>query len=360
MNTLFLGLPLFIGSLFGIGFLAKLFIAETAKNSDTTNFHISLLIWSGICFVAVFIVLFTYWFMADVTAYLDDIISLSENDDFNFSLKLKYSFICTLIFSLCFTTMIAYKIYKKNKGILYYGIFALILSILIGVLVNLIFKEIPLLLIITIDIAVFNTIIACFEKFDSYSRKNKILTNHINDINKSIKNSIDVVKRFLSDYEKSGFKKTKYNKCRKQANKYIRKKHFYKTFQAKFKEDVTVLKIISLFNSVDNPQLNTAYKMYKKNFEKENTFKLLEKASKNKNVETVVADTKQFLILLEAVVRTNCGEISCLSGSEKNKALYDKYEMFQPNQIRNKFIILSIVAMAFLVGAIILNCTNMF
>ena len=166
MQTLFFGLPVFIGSLIGFGYLAKLFIADTTKNSDTTNFHISLLKWSGICFVAVFIVLFTYWFMADVTAYLDDIISLSENDDFNFSLKLKYSFICALTFSLCFTTMMAYKIYKKNKNILYYGIFILISSIFIGVLVNLIIKEVPLLSTITIEIAVFITSIVSFEKYD--------------------------------------------------------------------------------------------------------------------------------------------------------------------------------------------------
>ena len=116
MNTLFMGLPLFIGSLIGFGYLAKLFIAETTKSSDTTNFYISLLKWSGICFVAVFIIMFTYWFLADVTAFLDDAISYRESDEFDFVLKLKYSFICTLTFLLCFTTMMSYKIYKNTTG----------------------------------------------------------------------------------------------------------------------------------------------------------------------------------------------------------------------------------------------------
>lgn len=359
MNTLFLGFPLFFGSLIGFGFLVKLFVNAMTENLDENNFITPLLFWTGSFFVAAFIVQCGYWFMADCTAFLDDIVSYEELDDFNFIIKLKYSFICAITFSLSFTTMMAYKIYKKNKIILYYGIFALISSVFIGTLINLVFKNAPLLLTITVDIVIFIVVIVYFEKYDSSSRKNKLLIKHINNINSRIKNSINVVKEFFTDYKTVGFKKSKYNKYRRRANKYISKNHLYKTFQAKFDDDVKVLKIISLFDYVGNQQLKIAYKTHKKILEKENTFRLLEKASKNKSVEIIIADTKEFLILLEAVVQNNCNEIVCLSDSEENKRLYNKYGVFQTEQIRGKFIFLSTIVMALLIVSIILRHTNM-
>ena len=352
MNTLFIGMPLFIGSLIGVGYLIKVFINIVSKGIENYKFGTLLLTWTSITFASVFLVLFTFWFLTDVTSFLDDAIHYTQTSDFNILIKLKISLICSLIFAMSFTI---YKLYKMccekissgsigihdkkiKKIIIPYMTLMLLISLCICFCIT-ILTHIYVLnptLPILYGMLLFGLLSFSYVWYSSTTRKNIILKRKIKKINSKIQTAIDLIKIYIDD-PSANYKK--YNSMRKKVNKILSKRNINQTFQPVFLEDETVVNIIYLFEKVSSKTLSLAYKQYKELFKKQNGLKPLDKLHKDTPIHLCVTTAKNYMILLQGTIDNNNLEIEGLSTSRQYDKLYQKYNIFQTVAINKKLIL---------------------
>ena len=267
MYTLLFGAVLLFGAIFGFGYLIKWFIEEIIPNFENHNFPSLLAICAGITFAATFLIVFLFWFWTVICFELNDISPLGSGEDFSFIKTVNISVVFMMIALIVLTSIKIRYIYTNNKIILYYCIFAVLVSLIASMFVNIIlnnyiwkvFSIIPLL----IGILSFVVSVILFTYLNSVDRKNRILREYITRINARIKSAMLIAENFLNENNVDNLNKRKYNKLRKNANKYLTKKSAYKTFQPVFEEDKIVLKTVALFKTLSCKALEDKYKQYK-------------------------------------------------------------------------------------------------
>ena len=359
MYTLLFGAVLLFGAIFGFGYLIKWFIEEIIPNFENHNFPSLLAICAGITFAATFLIVFLFWFWTVICFELNDISPLGSGEDFSFIKTVNISVVFMMIALIVLTSIKIRYIYTNNKIILYYCIFAVLVSLIASMFVNIIlnnyiwkvFSIIPLL----IGILSFVVSVILFTYLNSVDRKNRILREYITRINARIKSAMLIAENFLNENNVDNLNKRKYNKLRKNANKYLTKKSAYKTFQPVFEEDKIVLKTVALFKTLSCKALEDKYKQYKKFFITTNQFKLLQRANRKAVPEFIINETKEFAVLLSGVLKNNESEIQSLSVKREHILLYKKYNVFQYEKVKKKYIVLSCLEFCALIATIILN-----
>jgi len=236
------------------------------------------------------------------------------------------------------------QILENKKDMILYNITILGTILIYIFLINYVlynyFEQNLLIYIIQVSLVLYIYFLISYLYYNSYKYKNKKLTKHILKINKRINAVIDLIGENTNEATKS---KRKYNKLRRKINVLLSKKRIYQTFHPLFIEDETVKKSVLLFNILGHKEVENEYLEYISLFRKNNSVKLLTKATSKMDAQQMSQNLHDFSELLKGVCNNNDNEIDSLTNNENTQSLYKKYKFYDEKSVTKKWMRMSAV-----------------